>query len=275
MTTIRQPAVAGQFYSDDEAILADDLQRYLDTGATAAPAIAVVSPHAGLMYSGHVAGATYAQVTIPRTVILLGPNHRGAGPPVSVYARGTWLIPGGALSVDEALAETLLARYPEAQADTTAHQYEHCLEVQLPFLRRLRPDVRIVPILLSHMPDRAYTDLGLCLGGMLREMAGREGRPPLPLLVASTDLTHYEPDAVTRAKDRHAIDAIRRLDPEGLGAAVRTHRITMCGYGATVAVLHAARALGADHASLARYATSGDITGDRDSVVGYAGLVVA
>lgn len=275
MATTRQPAVAGQFYSADADILAADVDRYTESTAVPTPAIAIVSPHAGLMYSGHVAGAVYARVTLPQTVILLGPNHRGMGPPLSVYAQGTWLIPGGALEVDEALAEIIVARDPEAQADQTAHQHEHCLEVQLPFLRRFRPDVRIVPILLGHLPDRAYADLGRRLGDILREVADREGKPHRPLLVASTDLTHYESDTVTRAKDCHAIEAIRNLDPEGLGAAVRAHRITMCGYGATVAVLHAARALGAGSASLVRYATSGDITGDHDSVVGYAGILIA
>ncbi|TAJ06974.1 MAG: AmmeMemoRadiSam system protein B [Nitrospirae bacterium] len=275
MATIRQPAVAGQFYSADADTLAADVVRYTESTAVPTPAIAVVCPHAGLMYSGHVAGAVYARVALPQTVILLGPNHRGMGPPLSVYARGTWLVPGGALAVDEALAEIILARDPAAEADTTAHQYEHCLEVQLPFLRRFRPDVRIVPILLGHLPDRAYADLGRRLGDILREAADREGPQHRPLLVASTDLTHYESDAVTRAKDRHAIEAIRNLDPEGLGAAVRAHRITMCGYGATVAMLHAARSLGAGSASLVRYATSGDITGDHDSVVGYAGLLIA
>lgn len=272
---IRQPAAAGQFYSADADTLTADVDRYVESAAVPASAIAVVCPHAGLMYSGHVAGAVYARVTLSRTVILLGPNHRGTGPPLSVYAWGTWLVPGGTLPVDEALAETIVARDPAAEADTTAHRYEHCLEVQLPFLRRLRPDVRIVPILLGHMPDRAYADLGRCLGDILREMADREGLQQPPLLVASTDLTHYEPDAVTRAKDRHAIEAIRNLDPEGLGTAVRAHRITMCGYGATIAMLHAARTLGAGSATLVRYATSGDITGDYDSVVGYAGLLIA
>ncbi|MFM8552209.1 MAG: AmmeMemoRadiSam system protein B, partial [Nitrospiraceae bacterium] len=158
--------------------------------------------------------------------------------------------------------------------DRIAHQQEHCLEVQLPFLRSLRPDVRIVPILLGHVPDRTYANLGRCLGEVLREAAEREDQSARPLLVASTDLTHYESDAVARVKDRHAIEAIRNLDPEGLGTAVRTHRISMCGYGATVTMLHAARVVGASSASLVHYATSGDITGDLASVVGYAGLVI-
>lgn len=272
---IRRPAVAGQFYSADADTLAADVARYTESTAVPTPAIALVCPHAGLMYSGHVAGAVYARVALPQTVILLGPNHRGMGPSLSVYARGTWLVPGGTLEVDEALAEIIVARDPEAQADTTAHQHEHCLEVQLPFLRRFRPDVRIVPILLGHMPDRAYADLGRRLGDILREAADREGPSLRPLIVASTDLTHYESDAVTRAKDRHAIEAIQNLDPEGLGATVRSHRITMCGYGATVAMLHAARSLGAGSAFLVRYATSGNVTGDYDSVVGYAGILIA
>ncbi len=272
---IRQPAVAGQFYSASPETLAADVARYLDPTATAQPAVALVSPHAGLMYSGHVAGAVYARVSIPSTVVLIGPNHQGLGPPLSVYPGGTWLIPGGAVHVDSDLVAALLADCPKAEADTSAHLYEHCLEVQLPFLYRLRPDVRIVPVVFGHAPQTAYEEFGLCLARIIRSRGVRQADEAGPLLIASTDLTHYEPDPIVRAKDRHAIEAIRRLDPSGLGAAVRQHRITMCGFGATLAVLHAARALGASGGSLVRYATSGDISGERDQVVGYAGLTIA
>ena len=160
-----------------------------------------------------------------------------------------------------------------AQADASAHSIEHCLEVQLPFLHRARSSVRIVPIVLGHQSDEVYEQLGLCLAGILTERRLRHASGA-PLLVSSTDLSHYESDATTRIKDAYAIEAIRHLDPAGLGEAVRTHRITMCGYAPTVTMLHAVRILGATSASLIRYATSGDITGEHDRVVGYAGLIV-
>jgi len=272
---IRQPAVAGQFYSASPDTLAADVTRYLTPAATRQPAIAVVSPHAGLMYSGHVAGAVYATVSLPSTVILIGPNHSGIGPPLSLYPNGTWMIPGGAVQVDHDLASAILAEFPRAEADTSAHLREHCLEVQLPFLHRLRPDLRIVPIVLGHMPETVYEEFGLCLARIIRDRANRQTGEARPLLVASTDLTHYEPDSIVRVKDHHAIDAVQRLDPAGLSTAVRQHRITMCGFGATLTVLHTARALGAGRGSLVRYATSGDITGEHDQVVGYAGFTIA
>jgi hypothetical protein len=225
------------------------------------------------MFSGHVAGAVYARINLPPTVILMGPNHTGIGPPVSVYSEGTWLIPGWSVDIDTELAEAILARCPHAQADTSAHSVEHCLEVQLPFLHRIRSSVRIVPIVLGHQSDEVYEELGRCLAGILAERRLAQASP-MPLLVSSTDMSHYEPDSTTRIKDAYAIEAIRHLDPAGLGEAVRTHRITMCGYAPTVTMLHAVRALGATSASLIRYATSGDITGEHDRVVGYAGLIV-
>jgi len=267
---IRQPAVAGQFYNASPEVLRADVARYFDSSATPHIATAVVSPHAGLIYSGHVAGAVYSRVSLPQTVILIGPNHTGLGPVVSVFPEGTWLIPGGELAIDRTVTAELLARYPEAEADTSAHQSEHCLEVQLPFLRQ----ARIVPIVLGTTREEVCRDLGLCLAEIIEAHAAQRGRSAMPLLIASTDMSHYEPDSVTRAKDRFALEAIQRLDPEGLQAAVRAHEITMCGLGPTVTMLHAVRALGATNSSLVRYATSGEISGDLDRVVGYGGFVI-
>ena len=265
---IRQPAVAGQFYNASPEVLRADVMRYTDPAATPYPATAAVCPHAGLMYSGHVAGAVYSRLSLPDIVILIGPNHTGIGPPISVYPEGAWLIPGGQLAIDHTLAAELLAGYPQAEADRSAHRSEHCLEVQLPFLRQARADVRIVPIVLGTTREEVCRDLGLCLASIIQARAAR------PLLIASTDMSHYEPDSVTREKDRFALEAIQRLDPEGLHATVRARRISMCGLGPTVTVLHAVRTLGATNSSLIRYATSGEISGDFNRVVGYAGFVI-
>lgn len=274
---LRPPAVAGHFYSSDPHALQAEVQRYRDPAAAPQPAVAGVCPHAGLTYSGHVAGALFSRLSLPAAAILIGPNHREVGPPISIYPEGAWLIPGASVTVHETLAERILQRFPLATADTTAHEREHCLEVLLPFLRSA-PAPQIVPILLRHADREVYRDLGQCLAEVLRDMAAASPTPAeaeMPLLLASTDFNHYESDEITRSKDRQAIQAIEHLDAEALDTAIRTHRISMCGYGATMTVLHAARALGARQASLVKYATSGDITGDRSSVVGYAALTIA
>lgn len=277
---IRHPAVSGSFYSASPAALSAEVARHLASTHPPRPAIGVICPHAGFMYSGHVAGAVLSQVTPSSTVILVGPNHTGFGPPISVFPEGTWLIPGGEVRVDDRLAQAILSRCPSAQADTSAHCSEHCLEVQLPFLYHLRPDIRIVPIVVGTTRPDLCEELGRCLAHVVQafealpEGGSQPGRADRPLLLASTDMSHYEPDHVTRAKDRYALDAIGNLDAEQLTSAVRTHSITMCGFSPTLAVLHGARRLGASQATLVRYATSGDVTGDRDRVVGYAGFVI-
>jgi AmmeMemoRadiSam system protein B len=181
-------------------------------------------------------------------------------------------MPGGAVSVDRDLARRILDECPQAVADTSAHLREHCLEVQLPFLHHLRPGVRIVPIVLGiRDPDRCRA-VGECLAAIVRSSAGAQGGRPL--LLASTDMNHYESDAITRDKDRHAIAAIEDLDPDKLDEAVTVHDISMCGIAPTLAVLHAARRLEATGATLVRYATSADRGGDRNRVVGYAGFTI-
>jgi AmmeMemoRadiSam system protein B len=280
----RQPAVAGSLYSASPAALREEVARYFIADVPPTRALAVVSPHAGLQYSGPVAGAVFARLAPPETVILVGPNHTGLGPVISVYPDGAWAMPGGEVPIDEGLARNLLARCPAAQADTEAHRFEHCLEVQLPFLQHLtagdpadraRP-LRIVPVVLRTTRQDLCRELGRCLADLILEQEGAgAGRAAQPLLVASTDMTHYEPEEVTRQKDRFAIEAIQGFDPEGLELAVHRHGITMCGLGPTLTLLHAAPALGASAISLVRYATSGEVSGDYQRVVGYAGFLVA
>jgi hypothetical protein len=278
---IRPPAVAGTFYSASPEILREEVARYCVTDVPPAAAIAVVSPHAGLKYSGRVAGAVFARVAPPETVILIGPNHTGIGPAISVYPEGTWLMPWGEVPVDQGLVLDLLDRFPGAQADASAHRFEHCLEVQLPFLQHIqtgrkttedaRP-LRIVPVVMSTTGRELCLELGRCLADLIQQHTVT-GRDP-PLLIASTDMNHYESDEVTRRKDAFAVEAIRHLDPQGLEDAVRTHEITMCGLGPTMSVLHAARLLGRSAASLVGYATSADVSGDCRRVVGYAGFIL-
>lgn len=276
----RDPACAGSFYDASPEELRAHVQVLLEPEAERLPARAIVCPHAGLMYSGSVAGSVYSRVGLPATAILIGPNHTGQGPPVSVYAEGEWAIPGGVLTVAADLARALLARFPLAQADRLAHQSEHCLEVQLPFLSLLQPDIQILPIVLGFRDLETCRALGRALAAVI------EGVPTPPLLIASSDMTHCGPgfgqwpppgltaEAFAHQQDRLALDALQTLDGEQLHRTVEQHEITMCGYVPTTAVLFAARLLGATKATVIRYATSADVSRDVDRVVGYAGVVI-
>jgi hypothetical protein len=244
------------------------VEQYLEEDQVREFTRAMVCPHAGLVYSGPVAGAVYSRVQLPDTLLLVGPNHTGLGPPLSVYAEGSWSMPNGAVSIDQRLATDLLERCPQALADTEAHRFEHCLEVQLPFLQYFRPEAAIVPVIMMS------TELAVCraLGEAMAAVVLETARPVS--IVASTDMSHYEPDAVARRKDRWAIDEILALDPVGLHRVVREKRISMCGFAPTVAVLFAALRLGAKQAKLVKYMTSGETTGDYHQVVGYAGVLI-
>ncbi len=264
---IRQPAVAGSFYPADHATIDADLTRLLPARPAVA-ARAVVVPHAGWMYSGTVAGETYAHVTVPRLAVLLGPNHTGLGAPGAVMREGAWRYPGGTVPVARELASALLAGCGALEDDVAAHLREHALEVQLPFLQRRQPDLAIVPITLGR------TDPTFCR--VVGEAVGRvvAGWPDPVLVVDSTDLNHYESQAVSNRKDRLAIDAILALDADALWHTVRAHDISMCGIAPTQALLWAAPGLGVRAARLVRYQTSGDVSGDLAHVVGYAGIVL-
>ncbi len=276
----RSPACAGSFYEASAAELTSQVQSLLELDVSTVPATAVVCPHAGLMYSGMVAGAVYSRVNIPRTVILVGPNHTGEGPPISVWARGKWAIPGALLPVAEDLADAFLAICAEARADELAHQYEHSLEVQLPFLAVRRPDINILPIVVGVRDLRRCLALGLALASITKSAV----EPPL--LVASSDMTHCGPgfgqsapagltaDAFARRQDSVALKALQSLDEGEFHHTIETNDITMCGYAPTTAVLYAARILGAQHAAVTRYATSAEVGGDVNRVVGYAGVVI-
>ncbi len=265
---IRPPAVAGRFYSADPKQLARDVDQYAANGAEKIYALGCVVPHAGYIYSGHVAGAVYSSIEIPSRCILLGPRHYPRGEPMAILSEGSWQTPLGEAQIDSALAKALMRAFPRLREDAVAHQPEHSLEVQLPFLQRLVPDFRFVPVVLG--TDR-YPPLEE-LGHAVAEVIKAQKEPVL--VIASSDMNHYESDAITRVKDHHAIVQIVALNARGLYDTVRSEGITMCGYAATVAMLVAVLDLGATKGHLIRYATSGDISGDRDQVVGYAGIVV-
>lgn len=268
MNRIRQPAVAGRFYSGDPTVLLADVQSYLSPHKKSINAIACMVPHAGYVYSGQVAGEVFAKINTPRRCIILCPNHTGLGRPLSIMSEGAWRTPIGDVPIADNLADALKNAFSPLTEDTEAHHAEHAIEVELPFLQVLQPEISFVPIALGTGQFALLDALGTAIGDVI------SAQSDAVLIISSSDMNHYESDAVTRIKDRKAIDRILELDARGLFDVIKKENISMCGFGPTVAMLSAAKALGAQSAELVRYATSGDVSGDRDMVVGYAGVVV-
>jgi|HubBroStandDraft_6_1064221.scaffolds.fasta_scaffold02154_2 AmmeMemoRadiSam system protein B len=275
-TAIRQPAVAGRFYPGNAQHLRTEVETFTTERAAAGhqavepkiPAVGCVVPHAGYVYSGAVAGAVYRRLELPRRYVILCPNHTGMGEPLAIMSSGAWRTPLGDVRVDVELAAAVKDAMPLLSEDAEAHRYEHALEVQLPFLQVLRPGFQFVPVTVGTSSFEALSALGSAIGDVLASL------PEPAMVIASSDMNHYESDSVTRVKDRRAIDQILALDARGLYDTVRQGGISMCGYGPATIMITAARKLGASKAELIRYATSGDTSGDRDMVVGYAGIAV-
>jgi len=264
----REPAVAGQFYPGTKGSLAQEVARFLETGVKPKKALGAVAPHAGYMYSGAVAGKVFASVIVPKRCVVLCPNHTGMGARAAVWPRGSWAIPTGEIPVDEKLAQRLLQGCDDLKDDTAAHIAEHSLEVELPFMLARQPALSIVPIAISRADATACRRIG---DAIARAIAA-EGEDIL--VVASTDMNHYESDIRTREKDNMAIEKVLALDPDGLIDTCARNRISMCGVLPTAVLINACKALGARKATLVEHATSGDVSGDRDAVVGYAGFVI-
>jgi AmmeMemoRadiSam system protein B len=264
--TVREAVFAGSWYPSSPREL-EQLLEALTPEATPRPAIALLAPHAGYRYSGAIAAETYARIQVPASAIVLCPNHRVPPPVVALWAEGEWRTPLGPVPVDEDLAARLLEEArPLLRADTFPHEKEHAVELQLPLLRFHRPDVKVVPIVVATDDPGELAALGHAIA---RSVKDRD-----VLLVASSDMNHFESSAVAARKDRRALDRILALDPEGLLRVVEAEEISMCGVRPTGAVLHAAKDLGATRAELVRYGNSGDVSGDLESVVGYAGVLV-
>ncbi len=270
---VRRPAVAGRFYPANPDVLERQLDHYLaaesDAGHKDETIIGCMVPHAGYMYSGLVAGAVFQRLPARASYIILCPNHTGRGVPLAIMLKGEWLTPLGTASINPDLAANLLHSCHLLEEDSRAHEDEHAIEVQLPFLQRHVGNFTFVPIAVGASRFAALESLGHGIAVALK----KSGSPVM--IVASSDMNHYEPDDITRVKDRKAIDQILALDPAGLYDVIRKEDISMCGYGPAVAMLTAAKGLGATRAELVRYATSADASGDRSAVVGYAGIMVA
>jgi len=265
---LRLPAVAGKFYPEDPRELFQQVKKFIaeESLPEKTSCRACLVPHAGYMYSGHVAGAVLARMVIPKRIIVLGVRHFPYGVDAAINSAGAWRTPLGDLSLDSRLAARISGVCPGLSEDSEAHEREHSLEVQLPFLQVLNPGCRFVPIALGTIDYHELVSIGEGLGDTLL-------KEPDVLLLTTSDFNHYEDDATTRRKDHLAVDRILQLDPRGLFDVCRKKRISMCGLGPAVAMLTALRRIGDTRAELVKYATSADVSGDTSAVVGYAGML--
>lgn len=268
---IRPPAVAGRFYPGEDSTLRHAIE---DLSSGHLPeikqkALAAVSPHAGYVYSGGVAAETLGRIIIPETVILLGPNHTGKGKPAAL-STATWDMPMGRVPVDRELAQAILEETDYIEEDEAAHTYEHSLEVQIPFLQFSQPNLSIVPITISHVSYQVLDEIGLALAEVIERNNDKD-----ILIVASSDMTHYEPREAAEKKDHYALKKLADMDPNMLYRSVTGHGISMCGIMPVTIALIAALELGARKTELVRYTDSGEMTGDTSQVVGYAGVLIS
>ena len=266
----REPAVAGQFYPGTKNELVKQVAGLVDPNAVSRRCIGAVSPHAGYIYSGSVAGSVFSAIRPAPVYVIIGPNHTGLGQQFSLSKMRSWKTPLGEVELDSGFAAALKKSCALVRDDDMAHQFEHSIEVQLPFLQYLHKDFKFVPIVAGHADLSAFREVGRAIADAAKERKLEKD----VVIVASSDMTHYEPQAQAEKKDKEAIRAILDLDEEELLDTVASRGISMCGYAPVAIMITAARALGAKSAKLIKYATSGEATGDRSSVVGYAGLII-
>jgi AmmeMemoRadiSam system protein B len=266
---LRLPAVSGRFYPSDPPELTALVHKYTKAVPPSEPVrvTACLVPHAGYVYSGHVAGAVFSSIALPKKIIVLGVRHHLRGEPAAILSSGAWRTPLGDAPIDEPLAAALRKACPLLREDSVAHSAEHSLEVQLPFLQVLAPGFTFVPVALGTVRFENLVNVGEAIGRVL------ENWKEEVLLLTTSDLNHYEDDATTRIKDRKAIDQLLALNARALYDTCCNEDISMCGLGPAVAMLTALNALGAKKSQLVKYATSADVSGDREAVVGYAGMI--
>jgi len=265
---IREPAVAGQFYSAHPEGLRKSVLSFVGSTEPSLPAMGVVAPHAGFMYSGAVAGAVYRAVKLPKRFIIMGPNHTGKGVALSLYPEGQWRTPLGLAAIDEELNRLLALECSLLIKDKAAHAREHSIEVQLPFLQLLADSPSFAAICVGTTDYVALEALGHALARVVQS-----ADEPV-LLIVSSDMSHYEPAEVASRKDGYAIDCILKVDPRRLYQTIFEKDVSMCGFAPAVALLTACRDLGASKGQLIRYANSGDVSGEYTKVVGYAGIAI-
>ncbi|MBU1999490.1 MAG: MEMO1 family protein [Candidatus Omnitrophica bacterium] len=264
----RQPVVAGRFYPGDKASLEKEIGKYVaGAGQKKIDAIGCVSPHAGYMCSGGVAGALLSAIKPRDSYIILGTNHSGRGRRFGLDMSREWVTPLGTVGIDRDLAESIL-RSDVIEEDTLSHDPEHSIEVQLPFLQFLNRDFKFIPITISQGDLSEYTQAGKDIAHAVKDSKKRV------TIIASSDFTHYEPQETAAEKDEMVIEKILDLDMEGFFSRVIKHNVSVCGYSPICVMMAASVALGAKNAKLIKYQTSGDTTGDFSAVVGYAGIAI-
>lgn len=268
MNKEREPVYAGQFYPGDPGSLRQTIQSFIHKPEKLVPAKAVVVPHAGYVYSGSVTGNVLSSVVLPHHIILLGPNHTGMGAPLALSPYMIWNTPLGKVATGEEFQGKLLKHCPEMKEDSDAHLREHSLEVQIPFIQMLQPDCSISAICVGTTDYSVLQSLGNALAEVVRS-----SEEPV-MLLASSDMTHYESAETAARKDRMAIDRILAIDPYGLYRVIIENNISMCGFAPTVSVLSACLDLGADNGQLIAYTNSGAKSGDFQQVVAYAGIII-
>ncbi len=268
--SIRKPVVSGQFYPSNAKDLNAMISSFADQGARKNDVIGCVLPHAGYVYSGKVAVATISRVNIKDSVVLLGPNHTGLGADFSIMPQGSWQTPLGNVEINSELANSFLSKSSHLKADAAAHLDEHSLEVELPILQYFRRDFRIVPIAIKIGNLSALNEIAQSLAGVINENNLKSS----VIFIASSDLTHYEPQESAEKKDALAIEAITALDEQRLELVIKKFDISMCGFAPVAVLLKAAKILGAKTGRLIKYQTSADANKDTSSVVGYAGITI-
>ncbi len=271
MSRIRKAAVAGHFYPEDPTQLKQELADFFSKVESKKKqnAFGMIAPHAGYIYSGQTASDVFSKIEIPSRVFILSPNHTGKGAPISMNTRGFWKTPLGDVKIDSDLADCFLKNFPLAKDEAEAHQEEHSLEVLLPFLQYLKRSFSFVPLTLQHLDYEVCEVLGWALAKSIRQTEEEV------LIIASTDMNHYESQSITLQKDQVAIDAILQMDPETLYRQVHQQEVSMCGIIPTTIALVAAKTLGAQKAQLISHTTSGAVSGNYEQVVGYASFILS
>ncbi|MFC1674900.1 AmmeMemoRadiSam system protein B [Candidatus Omnitrophota bacterium] len=267
---VRMPVVAGQFYPGTAAELTKQIESFVDKKVKKRDCIGCILPHAGYIYSGAVAAKTLSRVIVKERAVLLGPNHTGCGAPFSIMTSGVWRTPLGEVKIDEELAAGICEKSTRLESDAIAHLEEHALEVELPLLQFFKRELRIVPISFRSQDLDALKQTGRAIGEAIKGCGSKDSI----IIVASSDMTHYEPQQEAEKKDKEAIEAVLDLNEDLLMDKVTSLNISMCGIAPVIALLSAAKVLGAERGELIEYRTSGDATGDKSSVVGYAGITI-
>jgi AmmeMemoRadiSam system protein B len=266
---IREPVVSGKFYPQDPRELTELIESFVEKEPAKLSAQAAILPHAGYIYSGKVAVKTVGKIIGRKRVVILGPNHTGYGKDFGVWPKGAWRTPFGEIAIDEEITDNILSSGDFIVKDELCHKFEHSIEVELPILQYFFKDFKFVPICCSISDLRTYEKVSNQLNAALRKIKDEV------LIVVSTDMTHYEPDATVRKKDRQALEEIINFNADGLNQKVRKENISMCGIAPVSILLSFIKSLNVRKAQVILYQTSGDSSNDFSSVVGYAGIVVS